>query len=102
MTVDKLLCRLAIVVPQIVFVALWPSIILFTSIYTDVERNVKRCNRYITIAGAVVHFYWTKGEREKMPRFPVGLALKNTIRYAKSVLHFHQTVVSAIDNLAAL
>ena len=38
--------------------------------------------RYVTIAGAVAHFYWTKGERDKMPRLPVLLALKNTIRYA--------------------
>ena len=38
--------------------------------------------RYITIAGAVVHFYWTQGERDKMPRFPLMLALKNTVRYA--------------------
>ena len=39
-------------------------------------------HRYVTIAGAVAHFYWSKGERDRMPRFPVGLALKNTIKCA--------------------
>lgn len=35
--------------------------------------------RYVVIAGAVAHFYWNKGQRSRMPRFPVALALKNTI-----------------------
>lgn len=35
--------------------------------------------RYVVIAGAVAHFYWNKGQRNNMPRFPVALALKNTV-----------------------
>lgn len=51
---------------------------------TTVVRLACAC-RYVTIAGAVAQFYWTKGEREAMPRLPVLLALKNTIMYAGPV-----------------
>jgi len=63
---------------QLLLFSLCCGQIAFTSLFC--------LHRYVTIAGAVAHFYWAKGERDRMPRFPVGLALKNTIKYAWSFL----------------
>ncbi|DBA72774.1 hypothetical protein WJX79_010106 [Trebouxia sp. C0005] len=52
---------------------------------------------YVTIAGAVAHFYWSKGERDRMPRFPVGLALKNTIKYHLGSVALGSFVVALIQ-----
>lgn len=57
----------------------------FCSCTTMVRAPCAGACRYVTIAGAVAQFYWTKGEREAMPRLPVLLALKNTIMYASPV-----------------
>lgn len=35
---------------------------------------------YVTIAGAIAHYYWTRGDRDKMPRHPILCAMRNTFR----------------------
>lgn len=36
--------------------------------------------RYVTIALAIAHYYWTRGNKETMPRFPVLHAVRTTLR----------------------
>ena len=36
--------------------------------------------RYVTVALAIAHYYWTRGNREVMPRFPVLHAIRTTLR----------------------
>ncbi len=38
--------------------------------------------RYVTVALAIAHYYWTRGNREVMPRFPVLHAIRTTLRCA--------------------
>ena len=38
--------------------------------------------RYVTVALAIAHYYWTRGNREVMPRFPVLHAMRTTLRCA--------------------
>ena len=36
----------------------------------------------MTVALAIAHYYWTRGNREVMPRFPVLHAIRTTLRCA--------------------
>lgn len=38
--------------------------------------------RYVTVALAVAHYYWTRGNKEVMPRFPVLHAARTTLRWS--------------------
>lgn len=36
--------------------------------------------RYVTVAGAIGRYYWTRGNRQEMPRFPVVHAMHTAFR----------------------
>ncbi len=38
--------------------------------------------RYVTVALAVAHYYWTRGNSDVMPRFPVVHAARTTLRWS--------------------
>ncbi|KAL3136905.1 hypothetical protein ABBQ32_006513 [Trebouxia sp. C0010 RCD-2024] len=52
---------------------------------------------YVVIAGAVAHFYWSRGEKSKMPRFPVALALKRAILFHLGSVAIGSFVVAIIQ-----
>ena len=50
------------------------------SVYPDLPTT-HDC-RYVTVALAIAHYYWTRGNRDVMPRFPVLHAARTTLRWS--------------------
>ena len=50
--------------------------------------------RYVTVALAIAHYYWTRGNRDVMPRFPVLHAARTTLRW--SILITYQNSMHCI------
>ena len=61
--------------------------ITLVSVYPD-HTTIHDC-RYVTVALAIAHYYWTRGNRDVMPRFPVLHAARTTLRC--SIFSTYQT-----------
>ncbi|KAG2493603.1 hypothetical protein HYH03_008120 [Edaphochlamys debaryana] len=51
----------------------------------------------VTIAGAIAHFYWSRGDSANMPTFPVLTALKNTVFYHMGSICFGAFIIALIQ-----
>ncbi|KXZ44390.1 hypothetical protein GPECTOR_68g361 [Gonium pectorale] len=51
----------------------------------------------VTIAGAIGHFYWSRGDSANMPAFPVLSALKNTVVYHMGSICFGALIIAIIQ-----
>ncbi|GFR50844.1 hypothetical protein Agub_g13116 [Astrephomene gubernaculifera] len=56
----------------------------------------------VTIAGAVGHYYWSRGESAGMPAFPVLSALKNTVVYHMGSICFGAAIIAIIQLIRAI
>ncbi|PNH05032.1 Choline transporter-like protein 2, partial [Tetrabaena socialis] len=56
----------------------------------------------VTIAGAIAHFYWSRGDSVNMPTFPVLTALKNTVFYHMGSICFGGFIVALIQLIRAM
>eukprot|EP00198_Chlamydomonas_reinhardtii_P000183 XP_001689518.1 predicted protein [Chlamydomonas reinhardtii] len=57
---------------------------------------------YVTIAGAIAHFYWSRGDSANMPTFPILTSLKNTVVYHMGSICFGALIIAIIQFIRAL
>ncbi|GLC34986.1 hypothetical protein PLESTB_001185800 [Pleodorina starrii] len=56
----------------------------------------------VTIAGAIAHFYWSRGDSSNMPAFPVLSSLKNTVLYHMGSICFAAFIIAVIQLIRAM
>ncbi|KAL0045810.1 hypothetical protein WJX82_005374 [Trebouxia sp. C0006] len=57
---------------------------------------------YVTVALAIAHYYWTRGNREVMPRFPVLHAIRTTLRYHLGSIALGSFIIAVIQFIRAM
>lgn len=53
--------------------------------------------RYVSISGAVAHYYWAGGERSKMPPAPLLRSVRNTLTYHLGSIAFGSFVIALLQ-----